>query len=278
VRVVSSLEKLAYTDYDAAFILTPPHTHFQITKSLLEQGKHIFLEKPMSLDPNQSSKLLELAKENKVELAVGFVYRFHPVFMRFKELLDSAISEEILSAEINMCGNVVSDDMQKTWRNTGIGSGCIYDYGCHAIDLGLFLFGKPDEVICLEKKEFFQEGVVDKFSARLEFRNNKNFDLDISCNWADSNVRKAGITIKIDLNNFSLWTDGQLLKVSGKTNTELSIKNLNTDVPYYLRGEEFQNQLDQFVASIALSALNYKSVDHAVCCDEIISQLHEIKL
>tara|TARA_B100001059_G_C17835385_1_gene587707 strand:- start:1280 stop:2257 length:978 start_codon:yes stop_codon:yes gene_type:complete len=278
VKVISSIDKLAYSDYDAAFILTPPHTHFQITKPLLDEGKHIFLEKPMSLDPCQSHKLLELAKKNKLEFTVGYVYRHHPLFMRFKELLEKMVSEGILAAEINMCGNVVSEETPKTWRNKGVGSGCIYDYGCHVINLALFLFGKPDEVICTEKKELFQEGVVDKFSARLGFKNHKNFDLNVNCNWADTTVRKAGISIKIDSYDHSMWTDGQLLKLSGKNNLELSIKDVDTDVSYYLRGEEFQNQLDQFVASIISRSLNYQNLEHAVICDEIISQLHECKL
>ena len=278
VKVVNRLEKLKPSDYDAAFVLTPPSTHFQIGKSLLEQGKHLFLEKPLSLDPNHSEKLYQLAKQNKVEISVGYVYRFLPVFVKFKELLDNLKSKEILSAKINMCGNVVTEKTPKTWRNMGIGSGCIYDYGCHAIDLSLFLFGKPDEVICLEKHELFQEGVVDKFSAKLKFKNNNNFDLDLNCNWADESVRKAGITIEINSHDLSLWTDGQLLKMSGESNLNLSIKNLNTDVPYYLRGEEFQNQLDQFITNITSRALNYKSAKHAVICDKIISQLYECKL
>ena len=278
VRVVSSIDKLEPSYYDTAFILTPPQSHFQITKSLLEQGKHIFLEKPMSLDPNQSRKLFELAKKNNLELAVGYVYRHHPLFMKLKELFDETISEEILSAEIHMCGNVVSEETPKSWRNIGVGSGCIYDYGCHVIDLALFLFDKPDEVFCTEKKEFFQDGVVDMFSAILVFGGDKKFNLNINCNWADSNVRKAGITIKINTHNHSLWTDGQLLKLSGKKNLDLSIKNVNTDVNYYLRGEEFQNQLDHFVTSITSELLDYKSLKHAVICDEIISQLHKFKL
>ena len=278
VRVVSSLDKLKCSDYDAALVLTPPQTHFPITKSLLNQGKHVFLEKPLSLKPDHSRQLLELAKKNKVEFAIGYVYRFHPVFMKLKELLIERSSEDIVSAEIAMFGNVVSADTPKTWRNVGLGSGCIFDYGCHAIDMSLFLFGRADEVICLEKHELYQKGVVDKFSAKLKFQHNKNFDLDLNCNWADTNTRKAGITIHINFHESSLWTDGQLIKISGSNKSEFSIKNLNTDVPYYLRGEEFQNQLDHFVSCISSSALSYIGSEHAVICDQIISQLHEHKL
>ena len=278
IRVVSSVDELECSAYDAAFILTPPQAHFSITKSLLFQGKHVFLEKPMSLNPDHSYQLLELAKKSKVEFAVGYVNRFHPVFMKIKELLKSPFFEDILSVEIDMRGNVASEESPKTWRNVGVGSGCIYDYGCHAIDLSLFLFGAADGVVCLEKHELFQNGVVDKFSAKLEYRSSKSFDLRLHCNWADSSVRKAGITVKVDAGDNSLWTDGQIIKIRGQNNDDFSIKDLNTDVSYYLRGEEFQNQLDHFVLSITANQLAYYGAESALICDQYISQLYEHKL
>ena len=119
---------------------------------------------------------------------------------------------------------------------------------------------------------------MDKFYAKLEHRSGSNFDSDIFCNWADSNVRKAGIVINISMANNSLWTDGQLIKVRGENTLDYSIKDLDTDVPYYLRGEEFQSQLDYFVSGITLNKISYENAEDAVVCDRIISQLHEHKL
>jgi scyllo-inositol 2-dehydrogenase (NADP+) len=278
VRVVARLDKVDRASFDCAFILTPPQTHFDIGNSLLDDGKHVFLEKPLTLNPDQSERLINIAKDRKVQFSVGYVYRFHPVYNKLKEMLDCGEYGAIRSSEITMLGNVVSQASPKTWRNVGLGSGCLFDYGCHVIDLSLFLFGRPDQVVCIDKQELFQIGVVDKFKAKLEYRGLSHFDSDIFCNWADGHVRKAGIVINIIMDNNSLWTDGQLIKVRGDNTLDYSIKDLNTDVPYYLRGEEFKIQLDCFVTAITNNKINYTNAEDAVFCDRVIFDLHEKKL
>jgi scyllo-inositol 2-dehydrogenase (NADP+) len=278
VNVVASLDKLPIDSYDCAFILTPPQTHFSIANSLLKEGKHVFLEKPLSLNPDHSYQLVKMARKKSVQFSVGYVYRFHPVFMKVKALLESGLYGDIDSAQIDMLGNVVSAETPITWRNVGVGSGCLYDYGCHVLDLSLFLFGRPNQVTCLDKEELFQKGVVDKFEAKLSHKAESEFDCHISCNWADSSVRKAGITINIRTTKNTLWCDGQLIRIRGAIAKELSIKDLNTDVSFYLRGEEFQNQLDSFLISINQNNLSYQSAEDAALCDDLIAQLHKVNL
>lgn len=276
IPVIDDISRLDDDLYDSAFVLTPPSTHFLIVSNLLRKKKNVFLEKPLSLNPNDSQQLLELAQKYQVQFSVGYVYRFHPIFRKLKSILSERVASEIMSAKINMLGNVVSKETPKTWRNTGVGSGCIYDYGCHVIDLSLYLFGRPSITNCLEKKELFQEGVVDKFIAELVY--DKEFKLQVNCDWANSTVRKAGIEIEICTKNEVIWTDGQLLQIRGAKQENLTIKDLNTDVSYYLRGEEFQNQLDEFVKQANTKKLNFDGAEDASFCDEIISQIHECKL
>lgn len=278
VKMVASLDKLPIDSYDCAFILTPPQTHFSIANTLLKKGKHVFLEKPLSLNPDHSNRLVQMARKNYLQFSVGYVYRFHPVFMKVKALLESRLYGEIDSAQIDMLGNVVSAETPITWRNIGVGSGCLYDYGCHVIDLSLFLFGRPNKVICLDKQELFQKGVVDKFEAKLSHKAVSEFDCHISCNWADNSVRKAGITINIKTTKNTLWCDGQLIRIRGEIAQDLSVKDLNTDVSFYLRGEEFQNQLETFLTSIEKNKMSYQSAEDAALCDGLIAQLHEVDL
>lgn len=276
IPVIDDLGRLDDFLYDSAFVLTPPSTHFLIVSNLLKKKKNVFLEKPLSLNPNDSQKLLELAKKNKVQFSVGYVYRHHPIFRKLKHILSDELQSKITSAKIKMLGNVVSKETPKTWRNNGVGSGCIYDYGCHVIDLSLYLFGKPSSTNCIEKKELYQEGVVDKFIAELVYE--KQFNLQVNCDWANSNVRKAGIEIEICTQNEVIWTDGQLLQVRSVKEKNLTIKDLNTDVSYYLRGEEFQNQLDEFVTQANTKKFNLEGAEDACFCDKIISQLYECNL
>ena len=65
---------------DALNIATPTTTHFELANSLLAQGKHVLVEKPMTDDTTQAAGLVQLAHKNNCVLQVGHVERFNPVF------------------------------------------------------------------------------------------------------------------------------------------------------------------------------------------------------
>jgi predicted dehydrogenase len=65
---------------DALNIATPTTTHFDLAKSLLAQGKHVLVEKPMTDSSEQAAELCELAQKKSLVLQVGHVERFNPVF------------------------------------------------------------------------------------------------------------------------------------------------------------------------------------------------------
>ena len=78
-RVFSSIAELAATS-DAVNIVTPTTTHFELAKLLLQQGKHVLVEKPMTDSSEQAAELCELAQQKNCVLQVGHVERFNPVF------------------------------------------------------------------------------------------------------------------------------------------------------------------------------------------------------
>lgn len=65
---------------DAVSVVTPTSTHFDIAKILLQRGKHLLIEKPMTSDSRQAEELVELARGKNLLLQVGHVERFNPVF------------------------------------------------------------------------------------------------------------------------------------------------------------------------------------------------------
>jgi len=79
VRAFASVPE-AIAASDALSIVTPTATHFEISKRLLEQGRHVLVEKPMTDDGAQAAELVGLAQKNKCVLQVGHVERFNPVF------------------------------------------------------------------------------------------------------------------------------------------------------------------------------------------------------
>jgi predicted dehydrogenase len=78
-RVFPSVSELAAAS-DAVNIVTPTSTHFELARQLLQQGKHVLVEKPMTDNTAQAAELVQLAQQNNCVLQVGHVERFNPVF------------------------------------------------------------------------------------------------------------------------------------------------------------------------------------------------------
>jgi predicted dehydrogenase len=65
---------------DAVSIVTPTTTHFELARTLLQQGRHVLVEKPMTDNADRAADLVQLAQQRNCLLQVGHVERFNPVF------------------------------------------------------------------------------------------------------------------------------------------------------------------------------------------------------
>src|ERR1043166_902298 len=88
VKAFGSLAEAAASS-EALSIVTPTTTHFDLAKALLQQGKHVLVEKPMTENTAQAAELVQLARQNRCVLQVGHVERFNPVF----QYLESVATE-----------------------------------------------------------------------------------------------------------------------------------------------------------------------------------------
>src|SRR5439155_5745213 len=74
----SSLEEFSAM-VDAASVATPTNTHYQVARSLLANGKHVLVEKPITDNTAHAAELADLAAHNGLILQVGHVERFNPI-------------------------------------------------------------------------------------------------------------------------------------------------------------------------------------------------------
>ena len=84
-RAFNSIAEAAAAS-DAVNVVTPTTTHFEIAEQLLNQGRHVLVEKPMTDDSEQAAKLIELAQRKNCILQVGHVERFNPVFKVLQDI------------------------------------------------------------------------------------------------------------------------------------------------------------------------------------------------
>lgn len=130
-------EVLADSDIDAVSICTPASTHYRIVKDALKAGKHVLVEKPLSLRSSQGQELTELAEKKGLTLMVGHIFRFHPAVLRLKEEIRKGTFGKIRFMYGSRMGLM-------TPRSD---CGVITDFALHDIDMFCFLLDRyPREI------------------------------------------------------------------------------------------------------------------------------------
>ena len=88
VEFYSSIHDEGALSYDAYSVVVPAEYHFDIATKLLQEKKHVLVEKPITLNSKDARELDNLASENKLILMVGHLLLFHPAILRIKEFID----------------------------------------------------------------------------------------------------------------------------------------------------------------------------------------------
>lgn len=83
VKVVSDIKEII-NEIDAAFVVTPTSTHFELVKYLLENNKNVFCEKPLCSNDDEAQALARIAEGKKVVLQVGHSERFHEAWEKLR--------------------------------------------------------------------------------------------------------------------------------------------------------------------------------------------------
>ena len=237
---------LLLKDIDAAIIVSPTTTHFEIAKKCIEAGKHIFVEKPLTSNSNEAQIINELASNNKIVGQVGFVERYNQAFISCNEFIKNPkFIESHRLSDFNPRGTDVS---------------VIMDLMIHDIDIVL-------KVVNSKVKKINASGVSiisttpDIANARIEFENGCIANLT-SSRISLKKMRKTRIFqkdayIAIDF----LEKELQIVKIKdfdqSKSNLSMVIKtNSGKDKVIYFENPEILqensilNELESFAESI----------------------------
>ena len=82
-------ELLKSPEIDAIAVITPVWTHFDLAKAALENGKHVFVEKPFTSTSQQAQELIELAAKKNLQIMVDHTFLFHGAVKKIRELVDN---------------------------------------------------------------------------------------------------------------------------------------------------------------------------------------------
>jgi predicted dehydrogenase len=114
--VAETAELMSSTEIDAVAIVTPVWTHYELTKAALENGKHVFVEKPFTSDSTQAEELINLAAKKNLKIMVDHTFLFTGAVKKIGQLLEEGTLGKIYyydSTRVNL--GLFQHDINVIW-------------------------------------------------------------------------------------------------------------------------------------------------------------------
>jgi scyllo-inositol 2-dehydrogenase (NADP+) len=180
-EIVRSFENiLDNPEVELVVINTPDHLHFEMSKAAINAGKHIIVEKPVTLKSHEAEELLKLSKNAGVVFTVSQNRRWDGDFLTIQKVIEQGKLGRLIEFEshYDRFRPVITPN---TWKETGDEySGVLYGLGTHMVDQALVLFGKPESVTAHLKINRTGGIVTDYYDIRLEY---DNFSVLLKCSY-----------------------------------------------------------------------------------------------
>lgn len=160
-------EMIENCEVDVIDICLPTFLHKTYVVQAARAGKHIFCEKPVTLHVEDLDCMLEEVKKAGVYLYVGQVVRFWPEYVEAKKLLENGTLGELKSY---YAARLSEHPAWSPWyRRVENSGGGLLDLHLHDIDYACYLFGKPEKVFAIGKKNEY--GSWNHVTSTLMFSN-----------------------------------------------------------------------------------------------------------
>lgn len=146
--VYTDINEFAKGDFEAVYIASPNRLHYEQSKLMLQSGKHVICEKPITVEPEELSELQTLAKQKGLIYVEAIMYMFNPA----REMLRDAIKKIGRITSVHFDFSQLSSKYPAYVRgelpnifNPALATGCLMDLGIYCVYPALDLFGLPEK-------------------------------------------------------------------------------------------------------------------------------------
>jgi predicted dehydrogenase len=160
-------------EVDAVYLPLANHEHAEWALRVIERGKHVLCEKPMALTVADIEAIETAARQHKVTVMEGFMYRFHPQHARVQELIRSGAIGEVRSVRASYSFMMRAARMYRLTESVENGGGAMWDIGCYAIHSARMFFDEaPVAVTAMSKyvesgADIATSGIIDFGAGRF---------------------------------------------------------------------------------------------------------------
>lgn len=248
VKSFDSLSELIDAS-DCIDIVSPTVHHYEIAKTCIFRGKHVFIEKPLTKSTKQAEELVKLSKEYGVKVQVGHVERYNPAIRSLKNInfkpkfieghrlamfnprgTDVSVVLDLMIHDIDIVLNMVKDNI-KDVRANGVS----------------IVSSTPD--ICNARIEFEGGAVANLTASRISMKNMRKIrifqeDAYISLDFLDKEAQVIKIENNIEDDNFSGMT----------IHTNDGLKRIIIETPSIMQNNAIEDELNDFYESVVNDA------------------------
>lgn len=148
-EVFDDINALAKSDVDAVYIASPNSLHYEQSKLMLQNGKHVICEKPITVEPEEFEELRALAQEKGLVYMEAIMYMHLPARKTLKKALENL--GEITTAHFDFSQLSSKYPALKKGElpnifNPKFATGCLMDLGIYCVYPALDLFGEPKKI------------------------------------------------------------------------------------------------------------------------------------
>jgi predicted dehydrogenase len=163
-------EILTSPDIDAVAVVTPVWTHYDLAKAALQNGKHVFVEKPFTSTRQQAEELIELADQKNLKIMVDHTFLFSGAVRKIREIIDAGTLGPLYyfdSTRVNL--GLFQHDVSVVW-----------DLAPHDLSIMDYVIAeRPEAVVATGAKHF--NGVADMAFITIYFPG--NIIAHVNVNW-----------------------------------------------------------------------------------------------
>lgn len=132
---------------DIIYITSPHNTHYEFMKKALEHGKHILVEKSITLNSRELDEMIALAAEKKLILAEAMTIWHMPIYKKLWEIVQSGQLGKVQIITMNF-GSFKEYDMSNRFFNMNLAGGAMLDIGVYALSIvRSFMEEKPEDIV-----------------------------------------------------------------------------------------------------------------------------------
>jgi len=194
-------EIAAAADIDVIYIGTIHPGHYDAAMLMMEHGKHVLCEKPLSMNARMVREMTDKARQCKVLLIEGFWSRFFPIYNHLRDELSSSTIGDIGTVIVNF-GFDIKD--KERLADNALGGGALMDIGCYGVMFSTLVYDERPERVCASG--IVSDAGVDRCCfITLYYSNNRRAQLNIAADQLlDQTATLCGTHGVIKVPNF--WT------------------------------------------------------------------------